>query len=61
MVPPISVRLVKLADKSLHDFSSVNFIQNAAAPLGIEIEKQLLHMFNIKYITQGTFSFNLND
>ncbi|KAL4219667.1 hypothetical protein ACF0H5_022239 [Mactra antiquata] len=53
MVPTMGARLVKYPQRHKYDISSVKYIMTAAAPLGIELEKQLREMFKLPFIGQG--------
>lgn len=55
LVPPVAIQLIKSAQASHANLSTVKSIYSAAAPLGKEVETQLAAMFKLQSISQSKF------
>ena len=58
-MPPIAAQLVKSPMRSQADLSSVKFIHSAASPLGVELMKELMKMFNLPFVSQSKYHLYL--
>ena len=52
VIPTIAIQLVKSPLRASADLSSVKFIHSAGGPLGTELMKELMTMFNRPFISQ---------